>query len=162
MKQLIATTIFGLIYAAVAGADPASTPAPPMVAEIRLAAEPQKGLEARTGKEVKLTTAEPTRFRFLPGLKAKSYVSLEAMGHTGCFLEHQKFVMYLHQRPKTTNVIFESDTSFNLIHVDGDKVRFEPSTWPGYFITARGDGSVIIARAPSPEESTFVLKQAKE
>ena len=70
--------------------------------------------------------------------------------------------MYLHQRPKTTNVTFEGDVSFKLVHLDGDKVRFEPSTWPGYFITARSDGSVIIARDPSLEESTFILKQAAD
>ena len=168
MKHCMPATLCGLVFATVAAtaiaADPAAAAAPatPAVAQIKLAADPQKGLEAKQNKEVKLTTAEPSRYRLVPGLKDKSFVSLEAVGHTGFFLRHQKFVMYLHQRPKTTNVTFEADSSFKLIHLDGDKVRFEPSTWPGYFITARPDGSVIIARDPAPEESTFVLKEAKD
>jgi len=161
MRTILAT-IFGLVLAAAVMADPTPSPPPPIVAEIRLNADPQKALEARAGKEVKVTTSEPSRFKILPGLKDRSYVSLEAVGHTGFYLHHQKFVMYLHQRPKTTNVTFEGDVSFKLVHLDGDKVRFEPSTWPGYFITARSDGSVIIARDPSLEESTFILKQTTD
>jgi len=162
IKHRISAIIFGLVCVATAAADPAAITTPPAVAQIMLASAPQKGLEAKPGKDVKITTAEPSRFRVLPGLKDKSYVSLEAVGHTGFFLHHQKFVMFLHQKPKTTNVTWDGDVSFKLIHVDGDKVRFEPSTWPGYFIPARSDGSVIIARGASPEESTFILKQAKD
>lgn len=166
MKHRIPAALCGLAFAAVAAsaaaADPAATPTTPAVAQIKLASDPQKGLEAKPGKNVQLTTAEPSRYRLVPGLKDKNFVSLEAVGHTGFFLRHQKFVVYLHQRPKTTNVTFEADSSFKLIHLDGDKVRFEPSTWPGYFITARPDGSVIIARNPAPEESTFVLKEARD
>jgi len=162
MKRALAATMLGFLWATLAMAAPMATPAPPMVVEIRLDADPRKALEARTGKDVKVTTAEPTRFKVLPGLKDQSYVSLEAVGHTGCYLHHQKFVMYLHQRPRTTNVTFEGDVSFTLVHLDGEKVRFEPSTWHGYFITARSDGSVIIARDHSLEESTFILKQVKD
>jgi hypothetical protein len=162
VKRAIAAALAGFFLTKLAMADPTATPAPPMVVEIRLDADPRKALEARAGKEVKVTTAEATRFKVLPGLKDKSYASLEAVGHTGFYLHHQKFVMYLHQRPRTTNVTFEGDVSFKLVHLDGEKVRFEPSTWPGFFITARSDGSVIIARNPSPEESTFILKQLKE
>jgi hypothetical protein len=161
MKRPIVAVMVGLFFATLAMAEPTATPAPPMVAEIRLDADPRKALEVRAGKEVKVSTSEATKFKVLPGLKDKSYVSLEAVGHTGFYLHHQKFVMYLHQRPKTTNVTFEGDVSFTVVHLEGEKVRFEPSTWRGYFITARGDGSVIIARDPSLEESTFILKQLK-
>lgn len=162
VKRQMAAAIFGLGFATTAIADPALPPALPAVAQIISTADPQKGFEVKPGKDVKLSSAEPSRLRVLPGLKDKSYISLEAVGHTGWFLHHQKFVVYLHQHPKTTNGVWEGDVSFKLIHLDGDKVRFEPSTWPGFFITAKSDGSVIIARNPPLEESTFILKEAKD
>lgn len=152
----------GVGFAAVAIAEPEAQLALPMVVQVKLSADPQKGLEVKPGKDVKLSSGEPSRLRLVPGLKDKSYVSIEAVGHSGWFLHHQKFVVYLHQKPKTTNGVWEGDVSFKLIHVDGDKVRFEPSTWPGYFITAKSDGSVNIIRNAPPEDSTFILKEAKD
>jgi hypothetical protein len=68
MKRPIAVTMGGFFWATLAIADP-TTRAPPMVAEVRLDADPRKALEARTGEEVKVTTAEPTRFLEIENFK---------------------------------------------------------------------------------------------
>jgi hypothetical protein len=66
MKRIITATIFGLILAAFAIAEPPPTSAPPTVAEIRLSADPQKALEARAGKEVKSRPRNPAGSKSSP------------------------------------------------------------------------------------------------
>jgi hypothetical protein len=89
---------------------------------------------------------------------AGTLVSLEQVGATGFYLRHQKFVVFLHARPKKENRGYDRDASFNLVH-EGENVRFEASNFPGMFITVRDDGVAILAGNPDPAKSTFVLKK---
>ena len=98
-----------------------------------------------------------TKFRLQPGLKDQSLVSLEPFSHKGFYLRHQRGVLFLHERPNE-DLLFEADATFKLVHLDGKKVRFESSNFPGTFITARDDGSVVVIRDPLPAQSIFVLK----
>jgi hypothetical protein len=137
-------------------AQTASAP-PPAVAEIRLDADSAKSLSAHPGKAVGISPEHATKFRLQPGLKDQSLVSLEPFGHKGFYLRHQRGVLFLHERPNE-DLLFEADATFKLVHLDGNKVRFESCNFPGTFITARDDGSVVVIRDPLPAQSIFVLK----
>jgi hypothetical protein len=131
---------------------------PATIAEIRLDADQQRGLEASLNKAVQFSSAHASKFKIVPGLKDPSLVSFQAAGMEGCYLRHQKFVLLLHRQPKTTSVLFEADASFKLVHLEGDKVRLEACNYPGFFVTARNDGSVVIEKDPPRAESTFFLR----
>jgi hypothetical protein len=132
---------------------------PPVVAEIRLDADPAKCLSGQPGNAMEMSPSHVRKFKILPGLADASLVSLEAVGFTGSYVRHQKFVFYLMPRPKQLNPLFDSDATFKLIQLDGDKVRFEASNYPGKFITTRDDGAVILTKDPPLSQSTFVLKK---
>ena len=141
---------------AAVAAQTASAPSP-KVAEIWLDADSAKVLSAHPGKAVGISQGPGTKFRLQPGLKDQSLVSLEPSGHKGFYLRHQRGVLFLHERPNE-DLLFEADATFKLVHLDGNKVRFESSNFPGTFITVMDDGSVVVIRDPSPTQSTFVLK----
>jgi len=108
-------------------------------------------------KPAALSPEEASKIRILPGLKDSRFVSLQLDGAKGFYLRHQRGVLYLHKQPQL-NTLFEEDASFKLVHLDGDKVRFESCNFPGTFITPRDDGSVVVIRDPLPAQSIFVLK----
>ena len=143
---------------AVAAAASPATPNLPAIAEIRLGADPQKGLEARRGKEVWVSSSNATQFKLVPGLKEPRLVSFEPVDSAGAYLRHKDAIIWLHQQPGKLDLIFEGNASFRPIHLDGDKYRFEASGLNDMFITVKEDGSVVLARDPRLERSTFVLK----
>ena len=153
MKCSIAAAIFGwaLMVSAVAES--------PVIAEIRLGADSAKCLSGQPGKAAEMSLKNVRKFKILPGLADASLVSLEAVGFTGFYVRHQKFVFYLQPRPKQLNPLFDSDATFKMVEVDGDKVRFEASNYPGKFITVRDDGAVLLSKDAPSDQSTFVLKK---
>ena len=153
MKCSIAAAILGWVLVASAVAES------PLIAEIRLDANSAKCMSGQPNKAVEMSLSHVRKFKILPGLSDKSLVSLEAVGFTGCYVRHQKFVFYLHPRPKQLSPLFDSDATFKMVQGDGDKVRFEASNYPGKFITVRDDGAVLLTKDPSPDQSTFVLKK---
>lgn len=162
MMRTLTAGIFGLALITSAVAEPASAFTPPTVAEIRLDASQQIAFEARRNKEVRASSAHASKFKLVPGLKDPNLISFEAIGLTGCYLRHQRFVFFLHEKPKVTSVLFDADASFRLVHPGDNKVRFEASNYKGMFLAARSDGSVILAKDPPPEESTFFLRKTTE
>jgi Alpha-L-arabinofuranosidase B (ABFB) domain len=132
---------------------------PPVIAEIRLAADPAKCLSGLPNKALEMSSAHARKFKILPGLADKSLVSFEEVGFTGFYARHEHFVFHLRPRPKQLNPLFDSDTTFKMVQIDGDKVRFEASNYPGRFMTARDDGAVLLTKDPPLAESTFVLKK---
>lgn len=153
MKRSIAAAIWGCILVTSAFAEP------PVTAEIRLDATPAKCLSGLPGKAVEMSATHARKFKILPGLADTSLVSLEAVGFTGFYVRHQKFVFYLQPRPKHVNPLFDSDSTFTMHQLDGDKVRFEASNYPGRFISVMDDGAVVLTKDPPPAQSTFVLKK---
>ncbi|MEP6668675.1 MAG: AbfB domain-containing protein [Chthoniobacter sp.] len=99
-----------------------------------------------------------SKYHVLPGIADSKLVSLEQVGAKGFFLRHQKYVVFLHERPKNENGVYDADASFKLVR-DGDKVRFEAGNRPGMFLAVREDGVVILARDPDPAKSTFLSKK---
>jgi Alpha-L-arabinofuranosidase B (ABFB) domain len=153
MKCLITAAILGCLLVTSAWAEP------PVVAEIRLDATPAKCLSGQPGKAAEMSAAHARKFRILPGLSDTSLVSLEAVGFTGVYMRHQKFVFYLQPRPKHVNPLFDSDATFTMHQLDDNKVRFEASNYPGKFISVMDDGAVVLSKDPAPAQSTFVLKK---
>ena len=158
MKCSIAAVTLGWFLVISAVAEPPA-PAKIQIAEIRSDANPAKCLSAHLGKAVEMSLTHARKFKILPGLADSSLVSLEAVGFTGFYVRHQKFVFFLQPRPKQLSPLFDSDATFKMLQLDGDKVRFEASNYPGKFITTRDDGAVILTKDPPLSQSTFVLKK---
>jgi hypothetical protein len=153
MKCSMMAALLGWFLVACAVAEP------PMIAEIRLEADPGKCLAGHPGKALEMTSTHVVKFKILPGLAYKDLVSLEAVGFTDFYVRHERFVFYLQRRPRQFNPGFDNDTTFKMIQVDGDKVRFEAINYPGQFITAKDDRAVVLAKDPTPARSTFILKK---
>lgn len=145
--------IFGWVLATCAIAES------PVIAEIRLDADPAKCLSIRPNKAVEMSSTRPRKVRIVPSLADASLVSLEAVEFNGFYVRHQKFIFFLHRRPLQLGPLFDSDATFKLLQLDGDKVRFEASNYPGKFITVRDDGAVILSKDPPPAQSTFILRK---
>jgi hypothetical protein len=130
-----------------------------VVAEIRLAADPTKAVwVVHRGNAAQISPTQVTKFRVLPGLADSSLVSFEAAEFPRFYLRHQKFTLFLHERQKLSP-LFDDDATFKMIHLNGDKVRFEASKFPGKFITQKDDGFLVLSKDPSPAQSTFFLKR---
>lgn len=140
-----------------------ATAEPPMIAEIRLADEPAKYLsgQANAGqpKVLQMSAANARKFKIVPGLAFHDFVSLEAVGFSDFYVRHSRFVFYLWRRPRLVNPGFDHDTTFKMIRLEGDKVRFEATNYPDYFMTAQGDEAVVLLKDPPLDRSTFVLKK---
>jgi hypothetical protein len=131
----------------------------PVFAEIRLDADPTKAIwVVHRGKAAQISPTQATKFRVLPGLADSSLVSFEASEFPRFYLRHQKFALFLHERQKLSP-LFDDDATFRMVHLNGDKVRFEASKFPGMFIIERDDGFLILSRDPSPAKSIFFLKK---
>jgi hypothetical protein len=135
---------------------------PPVIAEIRLDTDPTKCLSGQQGKAAEVSSTHTRKFKFLPGLTDSSLVSLEAVGFTGYYVRYHKSVFFLHLRPKHLDPGFDSDATFKMVPIEGDKVRFESTAYPSCFMTARDDGAVVLLKNPPLDKSTFVLKKDSE
>ena len=153
MKCSITAAILGCLLVTSAAAEP------PVIAEIRLDADSTKCLSGRQGKAAEMSSTHARKFKFLPGLTDSSLVSLEAVGFTGYYVRYHKSVFFLHLRPRQLDPGFDSDATFEMVPVEGDKVRFESKAYPSCFMTARDDGAVVLLKNPPLEKSTFVLKK---
>jgi len=152
MKSALVIVLLGLALCTAFSAEPEK------IVEIRLAGQPEAALSAYRGKVAECSPKHVSKYHLVPGIADSKLVSLEQVGATGFYLRHQKFVVFLHARPKNENGGYDADASFKLVH-EGDNVRFEASNYPGMFITVRDDGIVITARNPDPAKSTFLLKK---
>ena len=153
MKCSIIAAILGCMLVTSAGAEP------PVIAEIRLDADPTKCLSGQQGKAAEMSSVHARKFKFLPGLTDSKLVSLEAVGFTGYYVRYDRSVFFLHLRPRQLDPGFDSDATFNMVPLAGDKVRLESSAYPDCFMTARDDGAVVLLKNPPLEKSTFVLKK---
>ena len=153
MKYSITAAILGCMLVTSAVAEP------PVIAEIRLDADPTKCLSGQQGKAAEISSMHSRKFKFLPGLTDSSLVSLEAVGFTHYYVCYLKSVFFLHLRPRQLDPGFDSAATFKMIPVEGDKVRFESNAYPNCFMTARDDGAVVLLKNPPLEKSTFVLKK---
>ena len=154
MKQLIAV-IFGFLFAA------SVLPAAELgtgIVEIRLASDPAKAIYAAKGKEVEVSSNHASKFRLGPGLTDPQLMCFELVGAKKHYLRHRGFVLHLDENVKL-NLLFNADSSFKVIHLDGDKVRFEASNYRDKFLAVIPAGGVVLIANPSPEQSTFVLKK---
>ena len=151
MKYTILYTLLTLVAAARLCAEPGKA------VEIRLASNPASGLTAQRDKPVEFSPKRASKFRVLPGIANATCNSLELVGAKGYFLRHQNSVCFVRERPKL-NAMFDEDATFKIINLDGGKVRFESTNYPGMYITVRDDGSVITSRNPDLLKSTFVYK----
>jgi len=155
MKHTILSTLLAIAVTTSLSAEPDKT------VEIRLASNPEEGFTARRDKPVEMSSKRASKFRIQAGFTDARFISLELVGASGNFVRHRGSVCLVHERPKA-NRLFEADATFKMIQLDGETVQFEASNFPGMFITAMDDGSVVIARKPDALKSTFVLKPVSE
>jgi Alpha-L-arabinofuranosidase B (ABFB) domain len=153
MKCAITAAVLGCMLVTSAVAEP------PVIAEIRLNADPTKCLSGQQGKAAEMSSTHARKFKFLPGLTDSSLVSLEVVGFTRYYVRYHKSVFFLHLRPRQIDAGFDSDATFKMVPVEGDKVRFESKAYPNCFMTAWDDGAVVLLKNPPLEKSTFVLKK---
>lgn len=144
-----------IALAATASLLPAASPEP---VEIVLDGTPPLSLVAQRGKPAEFSATKASKFRILPGLANPGLVSLELQGAKGFFLRHMKFVLSLEENQKK-NAVFNKDATFKMIDAGPGKVRFETLTFPGMFIAAKADGSVVIMKDPPADKSTFILRK---
>jgi serine/threonine protein kinase len=116
-----------------------------------------KGIAVQPDKAAELSVTTVSKFVLVPGLSDRNLVSLQPVGAQGWFLRHEYFVFYLRERAKQGGT-FDKDATFRIVHLNGNKVRFETSNYPGRFLSLGDDGtSLFAANDPPMDKSTFIL-----
>ncbi len=154
MFRLLSTIFLSLI----AGSAVTFSAEPEEVVQIKLAEDTVGGLAAQRGKPVEHSASRASKFRLGPGFTNATMVSLELVGAKDHYLRHRGSVARAEEKPKLS-AVFDADATWKMVPVEGGKVRFETSNYPGMFLTVREDGAVITARAAEASRSTFVLKK---
>lgn len=136
----------------------ASAQTPPTVI-LRLASDPRKTLSAAAGGDLRLTTTQTsTSFKLVPGLADPKAVSLEMISSPGHYVRHSWAVARVNPRPQQKDPVFDPDSTWKLVQLGDGRVRFESHNYPGTFLAAKDDGSVIQLGAAPLERSLFFLK----
>lgn len=130
----------------------------PPVITLRLASDPGKVLAARPGGDLRVGTQSATNFRLLPGIADRKLVSLEMVDSPGHFVRHSWAVARVQKKAGPEDDVFDLDATWKMTLIGDARARFESLNYPGTFLVAKDDGSVVQINAAPLTQSVFLLK----
>jgi serine/threonine protein kinase len=129
----------------------------PPVITLRLASDPKKAFGAQPGGDLRHGT-QPVAFRVVPGIADRKLVSLEMVGSPGHFVRHSWAVARVQKKAGPEDDVFDLDATWKMTLIGDARARFESLNYPGTFLVAKDDGSVVQVNAAPLSHSVFLLK----
>ncbi|QJE98293.1 AbfB domain-containing protein [Luteolibacter luteus] len=129
----------------------------PSKVQIVLDSDPTMGLNARDPDSIKLGK-QFTRFRIMPGLADPGMVTFEQDSGTGknLILRHYTFKLFVNSLPDN-DPLFNADSTFKIVRLPGDKVKFQSKNYPNKYICVDEKGGFVLTEVSDEASATFRL-----